>query len=108
MIDLKPCPFCGGEAKPLVRKQKGKKQVSIKCKACNARSGVVILDVWEDSAPAVEDVAKYWNRRTDNFVRCKDCHYNSRDGGVFCEYWCAVTEADAFCNKGERRREINA
>lgn len=66
MIELKPCPFCGGIAMPLVRKQKGKKQVSIKCQQCNARSGVVILDVWEDSAPAVEDVAKYWNRRADN------------------------------------------
>lgn len=65
MIDLKPCPFCGGEAKPLVRKQKGKKQVSIKCKTCNARSGAIVLEVWEESAPTVYEVARYWNRRAD-------------------------------------------
>lgn len=66
MIELKPCPFCGGIALPLVRKQKGKKQVSIKCKTRNARSGVIVLDVWEDSAPAIEDVSRYWNRRANN------------------------------------------
>lgn len=66
MIDLKPCPFCGGEAMPLVRKQKGKKQVSIKCQQCNARSGVLITDVWEASAPAVGVVAEYWNRRVSD------------------------------------------
>lgn len=63
MVELDTCPFCGGVAMPIVRKQKGKKQVSIKCKTCNARSGVIILDVWEDTAPAVDEVAKYWNRR---------------------------------------------
>ena len=66
MIELKLCPFCGGEAKPLVRKQKGKKQVSIKCTVCNARSGVIILEVWEDTAPAIVDAASYWNRRAGN------------------------------------------
>ncbi len=66
MIELKSCPFCGGEAKPLVRKQKGKKQISIKCKTCNARSGVIVLDVWEESAPAVDEVAEYWNKRVQD------------------------------------------
>lgn len=65
-VELDVCPFCGGEAKPLVRKQKGKKQVSIKCTICNARSGVIVIEVWEDPAKAIKDVAKYWNRRADN------------------------------------------
>lgn len=66
MAELKPCPFCGGEAVSLIRKQKGKKQVSIKCRQCNARSGVIVLDVWEDAKPAVDEVAGYWNRRVSN------------------------------------------
>lgn len=61
MVELKPCPFCGGEA--LLRENKnsfvprfyvrcGNKDCSVVCSTCNRDTQ--------------EEAANLWNRRADN------------------------------------------
>lgn len=54
MAELKPCPFCGGEAK--VKYILGKKAVV--CQECNA-------EMYSDYTP-IEMLVEMWNRRTEN------------------------------------------
>ena len=65
MSNLKPCPFCGGEA--TFRKFKGKKRLFevraiayyVQCDSCGISTGVE----FEGDIPV-----RKWNRRTDNAV----------------------------------------
>lgn len=54
--ELKPCPFCGGEAKF----ENFGYQVYIKCTKCKATSATFLSRV---DYCAVDEVAKAWNRR---------------------------------------------
>lgn len=54
MADLKPCPFCGGEAAFIGETN------SIKCKNCG---GAFIVTNPLKSRP---DIKEAWNRRIDN------------------------------------------
>ena len=60
MIELKPCPFCGEEARLFVNDG-----VRVLCAKCHASSKIL-----EDSecykTSAVEKVIEAWNWRTDN------------------------------------------
>lgn len=71
MAELKPCPFCGGEA--LVWTQNGKYDyfAYIRCDTCSARSKTVVtkLEIDEegfwDSTAYIRLVAA-WNRRAED------------------------------------------
>lgn len=77
--ELKPCPFCGGEAKIgdyMTYSYAGK---HIKCTKCSARSGFVLINapkligdgILDESTrytkeEAIEIAIEAWNRRVDN------------------------------------------
>lgn len=67
MTELKPCPFCGGEATPLYCEHGDRytsniyypsKRGTIKCKSCE----ITLPRVYSKVSKAVEA----WNRRVDN------------------------------------------
>lgn len=92
MIELKPCPFCGGEAKPSIEfmhdkedrpsEQKYAKKciVQVICNRCHSRGKPVSFysTTWgdlvnvpylmqkENAAPWVNLAIDYWNRRSNN------------------------------------------
>ena len=68
--ELKPCPFCGGEAEINIRKQcyghgEYHDEYFVKCKSCGARSGFEVV-YYLSSKECEEAVTKKWNRRGDN------------------------------------------
>ena len=60
MEELKPCPFCGGEARLLVNDG-----VRVICSKCYVGT-INMTDVMWQESNAVETVVATWNRRTDN------------------------------------------
>ena len=62
MAELKPCPFCGGEAKKVIHVA----NAYISCTQCSATSAAVIISA---DICAVDKAAELWNRRTN----CPDC-----------------------------------
>lgn len=69
MEELKPCPFCGGEArlkhgKPY-QQGKGKKSAFVQCRVCDAKTKTVFdlaYQAWQDMDKfAIER----WNRRAE-------------------------------------------
>ena len=62
MIELKPCPFCGGEAKAVIHVA----NAYISCKKCSATSAAVTVAA---DICAVDKAAELWNNR----VYCPEC-----------------------------------
>ena len=61
---LKPCPFCGGPLPRLVVKRKGsQRDLTIKCRNCDAKSGTVIAPGCGNLGEELLDLVAYWNRR---------------------------------------------
>lgn len=60
MPELKPCPFCGGEARLFVNDG-----VRVLCTKCRA-SSKILVDSECYKTSAVEKVIEAWNRRADN------------------------------------------
>ena len=60
MIELKSCPFCGGEARLFVNDG-----VRVLCTKCRA-SSEILADSECYKTSAVEKVIEAWNRRTTN------------------------------------------
>ena len=60
MFDLKPCPFCGGEARLFVNGG-----VRVICPKCYASTRIMSDEIEYDNS-AVETVVEAWNRRADN------------------------------------------
>ena len=64
--DLKPCPFCGGEAELKYERIKGENKgywAQVICTSCCGRSG----GIWAGSYNAAERIeATKWNMRKDN------------------------------------------
>lgn len=60
MSELRPCPFCGGEASRVYTDDhpKGERKVHIECDICNARSD------WQYTRASSADV--WWNTRVDD------------------------------------------
>lgn len=55
---LKPCPFCGGEAKVSYRKPYS----IVYCKKCKASTNE-FCD-WYEEQESIKDAVEAWNRRT--------------------------------------------
>lgn len=73
-MELKNCPFCGGEAY-LEESHRAfiggvtSRVAFVRCKKCNARSGRFELAAYghtKNSVDANTDAVKAWNRRTNN------------------------------------------
>jgi len=64
--ELKPCPFCGGEAHYLVVSDEGQRNDydAIECRSCRA-SMSVLLHWMEKGGENLADLTAEWNRRSD-------------------------------------------
>ena len=67
-IKLKPCPFCGAEAKIKHgfpgQQQKGMRQAVVQCKSCGCRTVTFKQLAYERWSDVDEQAAEAWNRRT--------------------------------------------
>ena len=109
MIELKPCPFCGGKARLFVSNG-----VRVLCTKCGATTWTAIADDADsckadylreiiESVPAADVVP---------VVRCKDCKHlrvrNQKDIYAFCPktgivFWQFEKDTrTSFCSDGER------
>ena len=65
--ELKPCPFCGGEAHIYTTSQDSDTQVQAQCKSCGAE--IAFWLPWTSGAGQIasawNDVTARWNTRTD-------------------------------------------
>lgn len=66
-MELKRCPFCGGEAFLEPYKARKGYEASIQCNQCLCSMGTITYD---DEEKAVEVVSEAWNRRTENEELC--------------------------------------
>ena len=62
MPDLKPCPFCGGEAL-LSHDYEGMGASYVRCKKCGLES-IRFIRAFDTASD--DRAVEYWNRRTDN------------------------------------------
>lgn len=77
MIELKPCPFCGGEAeinkKPLWRGNHGYKgcyEFVAVCKKCGCKVDHIKNDsIYRSEEEAQENVINAWNKRASDDER---------------------------------------
>ncbi|MDE6156285.1 MAG: Lar family restriction alleviation protein [Eubacterium sp.] len=68
MPELKPCPFCGGEAEYIERGNEymGLKETEIRCKTCGTKQLHKWYKLKFDFDFVRNSTVKHWNRRTDN------------------------------------------
>ena len=62
MKELKPCPFCGGEAEIEPYEVRKGYEASIQCNSCLGR---MIIITYDDEKTAVKKVIEAWNRRAE-------------------------------------------
>ena len=63
-IELKPCPFCGGEANVFVSFEGG---VFVICMKCQTRTKTLVdFPKYNKPTNAVDKVIEAWNRRVNN------------------------------------------
>lgn len=64
MNELKPCPFCGGEATVFASSEGG---VFVVCMKCQVRTHTLVDTLaYNKPTNAVKKVIEAWNRRVDN------------------------------------------
>lgn len=68
MDELKPCPFCGGEAVYIERGNEhiGLKETSVCCKSCNTKQIHKWIRYKFDFEFVRTKTIQAWNRRTEN------------------------------------------
>lgn len=63
MNNLKPCPFCGGQAKPIIEENAWDSYVFVECQKCGATTKKEDY-VFEFEEPgAMSRAVESWNRR---------------------------------------------
>ena len=113
MFELKPCPFCGGEARtpfyydPFDGYKGNLGRYRVRCSKCSA----------EIEERTMQEAIEAWNRRAEDgkcahtdktgldaveVVRCKDCRYFSRDNmcnRAWCNYFAVQIETavNGYC-----------
>ena len=103
MTKLKPCPFCGGEAKIRVERDYNgnPRKYTATCtkEYCPGRS--------DKSYDSEKFAILFWNQRTPEIVRCGECVYwepeNCRNPNILMRD--QQMTYDDFCSWGERREE---
>lgn len=63
MINLAPCPFCGGRAHFIYTEVFNEPCVAVRCTHCNATSDNAMLIFDSGVERAFETVAEFWNDR---------------------------------------------
>ena len=63
MNELKPCPFCGGEA--LVEEFPARKGFEASISCCNCPTSMVSI-TYDTQEEATKSIAEAWNRRADD------------------------------------------
>lgn len=58
--ELKPCPFCGGEAK--LRKDEYRLGCHVECTVCGTRAKHILKDL---EYCAIDRAVEVWNKRAD-------------------------------------------
>ena len=114
MDKLKPCPFCGGEARTMEQHR-----LWVSCQECMCDLGFEGMDEngcyghydteaeaiadWNTRADDQSQAAAYWRRMyeetvSEEIVRCRDCRCKQDvDGRHLCVRWQFATEPDGFC-----------
>lgn len=64
MNELKPCPFCGGEAEVVINKSKQGQTANIHCTHCSCRKTLLRHPNYEGIIE--KEAIEAWNRRADN------------------------------------------
>ena len=103
MTKLKPCPFCGGEAKIRVERDYNgnPRKYTATCtkEYCPGRS--------DKSYDSEKFAILFWNQRTPEIIRCGECVYwepeNCRNPNILMQD--QQMAYDDFCSWGERREE---
>ncbi len=105
--EMKPCPFCGGEAW-LAHIAFNDKDVWYHPECSNCSCG------WQENYETTEEAIARWNTRKDvefqeTIVRCKDCKHCVPDFEKAPTHICVRAnrwpKMDDFCSWGERRDE---
>lgn len=89
MVDMKPCPFCGGEA--VMCGFQDEMMHYVKCRDCGACSDGAQL--------STETAAAAWNRRAErtyhperistvyhSAIECSECKHRLDDVTIYCPY----------------------
>ena len=115
MIELLPCPFCGGEAyyrKPIPEKRGCFETMVVECKHCGASPfGVSVYD-GETLDHKRGTIAKFWNMRNDRFhqnavdyrikygkqYNCSECGRTQFSGVLESGKDCWEYEAPKYCS----------
>lgn len=98
-LELKPCPFCGGEAQLQLTKGEDVNFIKVECKVCGARVKSVATnfpvreETWKKTKHEQETVIDRWNRR--NLVSCSDCVFFMQDEDTLTMFGGYV---GGFCN----------
>lgn len=106
MTKLKRCPFCGGEARLVTRRQEGtsiEPKHFIMCERCRCMTN----ESW-----ILKVVINKWNTRTPEIVRCRECRFFEKESELelvvaynFCGRYAVNKKPEDFCSWGERREE---
>lgn len=92
--NLKPCPFCGGEAEVALFLG----NYTVCCSAC---SSAVVPNPYSDTP--LDEAVVAWNRRaTVEVVRCGDCKYFN-ENALECLLEAVPMQPDDFCSYGRKK-----
>lgn len=90
MSELKPCPFCGGEAEMLTAESMhGGNLYGVMCNCCACRTDVFdneaeAIEAWNTRADDYRQAAEYWQRMYEQTFAERTCHNVSTTNNFRC------------------------
>lgn len=63
-MELKPCPFCGGEASLSEGRKNSMPHAYVECLECGASSDISEKPVLKYNTDSVDEVIEKWNKRS--------------------------------------------